>query len=290
MNALPKITVVTPSFNQAAFLETTIRSVLGQRYPNLEYMIFDGGSTDGSADIIRRYESELAFWISERDGGQSDAINSGFARATGDIFCWINSDDFHLPDTLSRVAALLGPRVTEPLIVTGSCLIFHEGSAKSHVEPSHPHDPARLRRCDPIVQPSTFWTAAAWRKVGPLNHDLHFAFDWEWFLRALDGCTFEQVPDLFSAYRIHAAHKSGGGGDKRRDEIAGVMRKFSPPRVAEMFEWLRAHPEVWPAMRRYSSLRWNKLPAIAVTAMLPRLWPVPARFPKDELLDCFNML
>ncbi len=290
MSSLPRITVVTPSYNQAQFLESTIRSVLGQRYPNLEYMVFDGGSSDGSAEIIRRYAGELAHWVSERDGGQSNAINRGFARATGDILCWINSDDFHMPDTLWRVAELLGPRIADPIIVTGSCMVFRDGEAKGHIEPAHAHDPARLRRCDPIVQPSTFWTAAAWRKVGVLNGDLHFAFDWEWFLRALDGCVFERVPDILSAYRIHAAHKSGSGSESRRDEILGVMRRFSLPQVVEMFEWLRAHPEMWPTLRRYSGLRWNKVPALAVTAILPRLWAIPGRFDKDELLDCFNML
>ena len=121
---LPRITVVTPSFNQAAFLETTIRSVLGQCYPNLEYLVMDGGSSDGSVEIIRRFESDLAHWVSARDGGQAAAINAAFARATGDILCWLNSDDFFLPGTLHRVAQWLGKGGGGPELVYGACLFF----------------------------------------------------------------------------------------------------------------------------------------------------------------------
>ena len=290
MESLPSITVVTPSYNQAAFLETTIRSVLGQRYPRLEYMVLDGGSTDGSAAIIRQYERELAFCISEPDGGQANAINRGFARATGDIFCWLNSDDFHFPDTLRRVAALLGPRMDEPVIVTGGCLLFEQGSWKCWIKTPPSHDPARLRRCDTIVQPGTFWTAAAWRKVGPLDGARHFAFDWEWFLRALECCAFEQTPQLLAAYRVHPAHKTGGGGDARREEILRVMREFSPARTAEMYEWIRQRPRFWPAVKRYSDWRGLNLPPWIARALTPRLLAVPARFPREELLDCFHML
>src|SRR5579859_3708649 len=101
---VPRISIVTPSFNQRAFLEETIRSVLDQRYPNLEYVIIDGGSTDGSVDIIRKYERHLAFWVSEPDGGQYDAINKGFAHTTGELLGWLNADDKYLPWSFSTLA------------------------------------------------------------------------------------------------------------------------------------------------------------------------------------------
>src|SRR5258707_6129118 len=101
----PRISVVTPSFNQGAYLERTICSVLDQKYPNLEYLVIDGGSTDESVEIIKRYERHLTYWVSEPDTGQSNAINKGFARTTGTILAWLNSDDRYLPETLGAVAA-----------------------------------------------------------------------------------------------------------------------------------------------------------------------------------------
>jgi len=290
VNSWPRITVVTPSFNQAQFLSTTLRSVLGQNYPNLEYIVMDGGSTDGSAEVIRAHAGALTHWESARDAGQADALNRGFARATGDILCWLNSDDFHLPETLWRVAALLRERLQEPRIIYGQCLTFEDDGAKTGVAPAYTHDAERLRRCDYLTQPSTFWTAAAWGAVGPLNAALHFAFDWEWFLRALPVCHFETVAPVLSAYRRHAAHKSGTGGETRRDEIEAVMQAHSSAETLAMFRWLRAHLELWPALRQWRSYRWHGLPTPLVRAVIPRLWLRAPGWNRDHLIDCFNML
>jgi len=291
MSDWPKITVVTPSYQQAAFLEQTIRSVLEQRYPALEYFVFDGGSTDGSVDIIRRYESQLTGWVSEPDGGQANAINRAFARSTGEILCWINSDDLHLPDTLRLVAEHFRGRVHEPAIVTGSCRMFVDGTSRAYLRKPETHDPERLRRCDYFVQPSTFWTAAAWQKTGPLDGTLHFGFDWDWFVRAHGaGCSFAALPHVLSAYRIHAQHKTGTGGEKRRDEILEVMRRHARPAVAEMFQWVRARPQLWRSMSRWRQLhRWG-VPLGLATIACPALWRRPAGFSLAILGDCVDSL
>jgi len=110
----PRVSVITPSYNQGHFLEETIRSVLDQGYPNLEFSIFDGGSTDQTVEILKKYHGQLSFWRSEKDGGQAAAINEGFRRATGDILCWLNSDDLHYGNTLSTVAGLLSACLDQP--------------------------------------------------------------------------------------------------------------------------------------------------------------------------------
>src|SRR5258706_6083465 len=123
--AFPRISIVTPSFNQAAYVDATIRSVLDQRYPNLEYIVVDGGSTDGSVDIIRRYEDRLTYWVSEPDRGQADAINKGLARATGEIRAYLNSDDLYLPGALLRVAAEYRAH-PDADIICGVCRVIDE--------------------------------------------------------------------------------------------------------------------------------------------------------------------
>lgn len=248
----PRITVVTPSFNQAAFLETTILSVLGQCYPNLEYMVMDGGSTDGSVEIIRRYEAQLAHWTSGPDGGQSAAINAAFARATGDIFCWINSDDFLLPGTLRRVARHFAEGIGEPRLVYGSCLFFEDRGKRAKVVRARTFDSAVLRLSAFIIQPSAFWTRALWEKSGPLDQSLSFAFDWDWFIRASAVGSFEVLDEILSAYRLHAAHKSGSGGGKRRREIIDVVRRHGRPEHAAAYEHLDRN---WPTLERQRALR-----------------------------------
>jgi glycosyltransferase involved in cell wall biosynthesis len=286
----PRITVVTPSFNQAAYLEATILSVLGQRYPDLEYFVYDGGSTDGSEAVIKRYESELAGWVCERDEGQSDAINRAFERSTGDILCWLNSDDLHWAHTLREVARCLAGRTEQPIIISGGCVIFHEGENRGGIIAPTPHDPERLKRCDYIVQPSTFWTRAAWQQVGKLDQSLHYAFDWDWFLRALPICRFETVPAILSSYRIHSQHKSSGGSSKRRAEIEGVLTRMGQTRHLELYRWLAGREDLWPGLSRFGHLRRTGFPAYAALGFTPRLWPLGLSFRMDDVLDAFHML
>ncbi len=294
MVTLPVISVVTPSFNQAEFLETTLLSVLGQRYPGLEYFVLDGGSTDGSAEIIGRFSSELAFSVSERDGGQAEALNRGLARATGKILCWLNSDDYLLPGTLARVAALLGPVLDKPVVLTGGAVLFREREAEAWVRFPPPCDPARLRRINELTQPATFWTAAAWRAVGPLDASLHYAFDWDWFIRASERCEFLHVPELFAGYRLHAAHKSGSGGERRRAEVGEIIRRYGTAETAAHYQWLLAHPQHWASVRRWREARAlclrRGLPAGFATLAVPQLWNLPAPLERSVAADCLESL
>jgi glycosyltransferase involved in cell wall biosynthesis len=290
--ALPKITVVTPSYNQAAFLETTILSVLGQCYPNLEYIIMDGGSTDGSAAIIERYADHLAYWQSKRDAGQADAINQGFARATGDILCWVNSDDFFLPGTLRTIAQRLGGSLDQPALIYGSCVYFREADGAARILPARPHPPEILRETDYIYQPSSFWTRTLWTKNGPLDAELHFGFDWDWYIRASAHCDFIVYDGILSAYRRHAAHKSGSGGQKRRDEILRVVRRHASPAQIRAFEYAASKSEDFEKRnllgRRLKDWR-VPYPFTVATALTPALWFRPGDISSETFTRCMGM-
>lgn len=290
---LPKITVVTPSFNQAKYLETTILSVLGQYYPNLEYIVMDGGSNDGSMEIIQRYADRLAHWQSAKDRGQSDAINQGFARATGDILCWVNSDDFFLPGTLWKIVRLLGSQVGHPALVFGSCLYFREADGAARVLKSRPFDPELLRETDYIYQPSSFWTKALWDVNGPLDETLHFGFDWDWYIRATAHCDFLPQEEILSGYRRHEGHKSGSGGGKRREEVLKVVRRHGSPAQIAAYEYAAAKYDDFEKLHRtVRRLRNWHVPYSATvgTWLVPGLWSRPGKFSRAQFDRCMGML
>lgn len=227
-NPYPKISIITPSYNQGQFIEQTILSVLGQQYPNVEYIIMDGGSTDNTVEIIKKYEHQISYWQSKKDGGQSIAINDGFKKSTGDILYWLNSDDMLMPGALFRMANyfLLNPNA----IYFGNCLHFNEKSGGIYPYGSNVQErffKYPLSLVDTIIQPSSFWSKSIWQKVGLLREDLHFGFDWEWFLRAERlNVAFVPIHDCLSLYRFHDSHKSGTGGEKRQIEITTIYEEY----------------------------------------------------------------
>lgn len=238
---LPTISVIIPSFNQAQYLEQTLLSVLGQGCP-VEALVLDGGSTDGSLEIIRRYAHRLAFWRSHPDQGQAAAINEGMARATGQILCWLNSDDLFMPGALADAAGSFAD-ANQPDFCYGSCIGFREteNGLDAFPFPGGPFDRARLARQAYIIQPSSFWTRALWDAAGPLDESLHYAFDWEWFLRAAQVAGFRFRPRAYSLFRYHGQNKTTSRAPRRAEEILNIVRRFADGFWPELFALTHAH-------------------------------------------------
>ena len=284
-----RISVVTPSYNQGQFLEETIRSVFEQNYPNLEYAVLDAGSTDGTIEILRKYDSQLSFWRSEADGGQAAAINEGFRRASGDILCWLNSDDLHGATTLKTVAQLIGSRLDRPVVLYGGCEVFDDRTRWREVRPAMSFSRELLETVDFLDQPSVFWTRRAWEMVGPLDETLHYGFDWEWFLRASRICRFVATDAVLSRYRFHSGHKSGTGGKRRWSELLEIVRRHSSPAVVRHYEFLlRNGPALWWLNKRMRTAQ--KIRAVfpsfgdkVATLLSPPFWVLPKGLSREML-------
>jgi hypothetical protein len=224
--AWPRITVVTPSFNQGQFLEATLRSVLLQGYPNLEYLVVDGGSTDDSVTVIRCYAPWLDGWVSEADRGQSHAIEKGFAQANGEILAWLNSDDIYTPGTLFTIARLFLEH-PEAVLVHGAAEYIHPDGQRRPGRPrAQPYDRRwMLEHSNLIPQPSAFIRAAAYRAAGGLDETLHYVMDWDLWLRLdkLGPAVF--TPQVLSKIRIYPEAKTQAGGARMDTELRRVIER-----------------------------------------------------------------
>jgi glycosyltransferase involved in cell wall biosynthesis len=233
---LPKITVVTPSFNQAAFLEETIRSVLCQRYPNLEYFILDGGSKDRSVDIIKKYEQQLAGWVSKKDKGQSDAIDRGFSMGSGEILCWINSDDVLFPGALKIVGEYFCENSSVDVLQGGIAYADEKGNfTKYYVYPRH----NRMFSDHGVIafgQQSMFFRRATYEKIGGIRNDFHYLMDTDFVYRMIyGGVKFGTTRSMLGVFRWHGDMKSVNRGGRKAQETALVLSTYGKKRKQTRF-------------------------------------------------------
>ena len=252
---LPLVSVVTPSMNQGMFIEETIKSVLEQDYPRIEHIVVDGGSSDGTLDVLRRYPH--LHWISEPDGGQAEAVNKGFALARGEIFGWLNSDDLYLPGAIAAAV--------DVLLDTG-CGLVHGGwrQIDEHGEPIGEVEavPFDLRRqldyANLVAQPGALFTRGAFEAVGGLDPSYHYAMDYELFLRI--GARFEvrHVERVLGAYRYHPASKTVAESEGFVDETFRAARTHGARLRSRMvidFYLPRRRPWLYRFVRAYRLVR-----------------------------------
>jgi glycosyltransferase involved in cell wall biosynthesis len=250
----PKLSVITPSYNQAAFIERTLRSVLEQGYEHLEYFVIDGGSSDGSVEIIERFAHRLTWWTTELDEGQTDALNKGLRRATGDVIAFINSDDYYLPGAFERVMEVLA-RTDREWVVGASRFVDADGRITEVWRPALPAPPRYRWIAGPVgwPQPSTFWRRELFERFGLFREDMHYAFDTEFGLRlALAGELPEVIDDELAVRLVHPEAKSWDRTPFEREELQLLRVHRGALRPIERVQLLL------PALlKRFRYSRWN---------------------------------
>jgi glycosyltransferase involved in cell wall biosynthesis len=232
-----RVSIITPSFNQADFLEETIRSVLDQNYPDLEYFVIDGGSQDGSPDIIRKYGGQLTGWVSEPDSGQAEAINKGFARATGEIVAWVNSDDYYLPGAIQAAVTAFQEK-PECALVYGDVVAINGAGEPINVMTSRQWTLEDLMQFRIIGQPSVFMRRSALMKTGFLDQSYHYMLDHHLWLRMAQQGPMRYVPERWSAARYHAGAKN----------VAHTNRYGLD--AFRLVEWMQQDPALAPHFRQ----------------------------------------
>jgi hypothetical protein len=247
---LPRISIITPSYNQGRFLEETLVSVISQRYPDLEYLVMDGGSTDGSVDIIRRYDGQLAYWTSGRDAGQYDALNRGFARTTGEVMAWLNSDDKYTPWALHVVGEIFASLPEVEWVTTQYPLTWDEDGRAIRCTYQPVYSQRGFFRGENlpgagwyatgfIQQESTFWRRSLWQRAGAyLDTSLKLASDFELWSRFHQHGELYGVPTPLAGFRVHPNQKTARHLKEYIEEAKQVLltsRKGNPYGKTESF-------------------------------------------------------
>jgi len=241
MPDIPLVSIITPSFNQAQYIEATIQSVLMQEYPRIEYIVVDGGSTDGTVDVIQKYEDKIAWWVSEKDKGQTDAINKGFSRAKGDILAWINSDDtYNTPQAVTDAVDFLAAN-PEVAMVYADCNFIDEQGNVIGTFASRQTDYQKLRRgYVHIPQQTMFFRTKYWKELGPLDPSFYFAMDYDLWVRIARQAPIRYLPGkTWANFRIHTSSKTNVNDERGWKEMLRVHYRdhgsFFAPIVAKYY-------------------------------------------------------
>ena len=231
------VSIVTPSYNQARYLEATIQSVLAQDYARIEYIVVDGGSTDGSVELIKKYQSRFAYWVSEKDSGQADAINKGLSRASGEILAWLNSDDYYLPNTISEAVKIFEEN-PEVVMVYGNMLAVDEHGQTINLLKYSQLSMEDLLCFQIIGQPAVFFRRAAYEKTSGLDPTFHFLLDHHLWIRLSQHGKILHVPQIWAAARYHAEAKN-------RAKAAEFGRE-----AFRILDWVKSQPGLSEAVAR----------------------------------------
>lgn len=264
MPSQPLVSIITPSFNQAQFLRRTMESVLSQDYRNLEYILIDGGSTDGSLDILRDYAGRLAFWESIPDQGQTDAINKGFAKASGKYLAWLNSDDVYQPGAITEAVEYLESN-PEVGMVYGDCTFIDADDNPIGIFPAAQTDYRRLRRgYVHIPQQASFFRTDLWREVGPLDPSFYFAMDYDLWVRLAKVAPLAYLPGhVWASFRLHGDAKTIAADAQCWPEMLRVHYRegghwFSPIVLKYYLRKLAAPIINWRRKRKVSQIKHSK--------------------------------
>lgn len=233
------VSIITPSYNQARYLEQTIRSVLEQDYPRIEYILIDGASTDGSVEIIEKYKDRLAYWISEKDSGQAEAINKGLARASGEIVAWLNSDDFYFPGAVASAVKTFEANPGAGLVY-GDTVAVDENGDFIHFPEYAQWNLADLLTFHIIGQPAVFMRREVLSKAGALDPSYHYLLDHHIWIRMASRASMVYVPERWAAGRFHESAKNVAQAAKFGEEAFRIL------------DWARSDPLVSGTLRRFN--------------------------------------